>query len=159
MAYCRAKVNRSSIQNDSCEDPEYSVRGVPDFFLVINTFHIGPYGPTSRKNWPVWSNCFLRGFVLAFLSGHKATCDFPGVGVLTPCPLLIHPFKRNGLIERIYFQFKSRCVVFIFCRTFCQQTVKTLIRRHVLWRLIWVCIVCLCPISMTLGVNGLKSGL
>ena len=30
-------------------------------------------------------------------------------------------------------------------RTFCEQTVETLIRRRVLWRLIWVCAVCLCP--------------
>ena len=27
----------------------------------------------------------------------------------------------------------------------CMQTVKTLIRHRILWRLIWVCTVCLCP--------------
>ena len=30
-------------------------------------------------------------------------------------------------------------------RTFCEQTVETLIRSCVLRRLIWVCAVCLCP--------------
>ena len=42
-------------------------------------------------------------------------------------------------------------------RNFCWQTVETLIRRHVLWRLIWVCTVCLCPTKMTLGLYGLTS--
>ena len=32
-----------------------------------------------------------------------------------------------------------------FNRKFCKQTVENLIRRHVLWRLIWICTVCLCP--------------
>ena len=35
----------------------------------------------------------------------------------------------------------------------------TLIRRHVLWRLIWVCTVCLCHIKRTLGLYGLNYGL
>ena len=34
---------------------------------------------------------------------------------------------------------------------------KTLIRRRVLWRLIWVCTVCLCPKNGTLGLYGLKN--
>ena len=33
---------------------------------------------------------------------------------------------------------------------------ENLIRRRVLWRLIWVCTVCLCPTKMTLGLHGLK---
>ena len=41
-------------------------------------------------------------------------------------------------------------------RYFCKQTVKTLIRRRVLRRLIWVCTVCLCPKNGTLGLYGLK---
>ena len=36
------------------------------------------------------------------------------------------------------------------------QTVQTLIRRRVLWRLIWVYTVCLCPFKRTLGKNDLK---
>ena len=35
-----------------------------------------------------------------------------------------------------------------FNRTLCKQKVETLIRRHVLWRLIWVCTVCLCTTSL-----------
>ena len=41
-----------------------------------------------------------------------------------------------------------------FNRTFCKQTVETLIRRRVLRRLIWVCTVCLCPTQWTLGLYG-----
>ena len=36
------------------------------------------------------------------------------------------------------------------------QTVETLSGRHVLWRLIWVCTVCLCPTERTLGIYGLS---
>ena len=43
---------------------------------------------------------------------------------------------------------------FIFDRHFYKQTVKTLTRRRVLRRLIWVCTVCLGP--GTLGMNGLN---
>ena len=35
-------------------------------------------------------------------------------------------------------------------RTFCKQTVDTLIRRHILWRLACVCT---CPIKRTPGFN------
>ena len=35
------------------------------------------------------------------------------------------------------------------------QTVKTLIRRRLMRRLIWVYTVCQCPFSGTLGINGL----
>ena len=41
-------------------------------------------------------------------------------------------------------------------RNSCKQTVNTLIRRRVLWRLILVCTVCLCPKYWTLGLNGLN---
>ena len=37
-------------------------------------------------------------------------------------------------------------------RTFCEQTVETLIRCRVLRRLIWVCAVCLCPTKKEDGV-------
>ena len=40
-------------------------------------------------------------------------------------------------------------------RTFCKQTAETLIRRRVLWRLIWVCTDCICPTNRTLGLYGL----
>ena len=36
-------------------------------------------------------------------------------------------------------------------RKFCKQEVKTLIRCHTLWRLIWICTICVCPIKRPLG--------
>ena len=44
-----------------------------------------------------------------------------------------------------------------FNRTFCQQTVETLIRRRILWRLIWISTVCLCPTKRTLDLYVLKT--
>ena len=41
-------------------------------------------------------------------------------------------------------------------RIFCEQTVETLIRRRVLRRLIWVCVVCQCPTKRTLDLYGLS---
>ena len=78
----------------------------------------------------------------------------------------INPFVLNGIshssqldqsisILRVigwYFSFFSN-----FNRTFCKQTVETLIRRHIMRRLIWVCTVFLCPTKRTLGLYGLKS--
>ena len=46
-----------------------------------------------------------------------------------------------------------------FNRTFCEQTVETLIRRRILRRLIWVCAVCLCPTkkdAMLIWVNYMQ---
>ena len=42
-----------------------------------------------------------------------------------------------------------------FYRTFCKQTVETLIRYRVLLGLIWFCTVYLCPTKRTLGICGL----
>ena len=50
------------------------------------------------------------------------------------------------------FQFYSN-----FHRIFCNQTVETLIRPRILWHLIWVCTVCLCPIKRTLGLYWLNA--
>ena len=46
-----------------------------------------------------------------------------------------------------------------FHRKFCKQTVETLIRRHVLRCLIWVCTVCICPTKRMLGLYGLRISL
>ena len=50
-----------------------------------------------------------------------------------------------------------RLVFFIFYsninRMFGKQTVEILVRYRVLWRLIWVCTVCLCPTKRTLGLQ------
>ena len=73
-----------------------------------------------------------------------------------------NPFKQNVIshfyhldqyisvlrvVER-YFSF-----LFKFNRTFCKQTVETLIRH--MQCLIWVCNVCLCPIKRKLGLYWL----
>ena len=55
-------------------------------------------------------------------------------------------------VEWRYFSFYST-----FNRTFCMQTVETLIRRRFLRRLIWVYTVFICPTEKTLGVFGLTS--
>ena len=41
-----------------------------------------------------------------------------------------------------------------FDRTACTQTVETLIRRCVLWRLVWVSSVSQCPTKRTLGLSN-----
>ena len=43
-----------------------------------------------------------------------------------------------------------------FNRTYCKQTVESLIRRRVLWCLIWVWTVCLCPTKSRLDLYGLR---
>ena len=49
--------------------------------------------------------------------------------------------------------------IYRFCsnsdRTFCKQTVENLIRRHNLWRLVWVCTVCLHPTKRMLGLYNM----
>ena len=61
------------------------------------------------------------------------------------------PFPIKGLLGGI-FHFYSN-----FDRTFCEQTVETLIRRRGLRRLIWVYNVCLCPTKRTLCLYELNS--
>ena len=62
------------------------------------------------------------------------------------------PFPVLG-VSGVLFHFYCTC---ISNRYSCQQTKKTLIRRHVLQRLIWVCTVCLCPKNGTIGLYGLR---
>ena len=85
-----------------------------------------------------------------------------------PGSATVNPFKPNGIthyyqldqsifilrVIRLYFSFYQNSN-----RASCKRTVETLIRRHILWRLIWVCKVCLCPTKRTLGiwVNAVKS--
>ena len=63
------------------------------------------------------------------------------------------PFRFKGYLVGIFhFHFYSN-----FKRTFCKQTVDSLTSCCVLWRLIWVCIGCICPTKRTLGLYGLSS--
>ena len=48
------------------------------------------------------------------------------------------------------FHFYSNCN-----RQSCMQTVEALIRRHVMWRLIWVCVVCIFPTKRRQCLNRL----
>ena len=79
---------------------------------------------------------------------------------------LLNPFMPNVFSH--HYQFGESIsnlrvgwlVVFLlfysnFKRQFCKQTVENLIRRRVLWRLIWFCTVCRCPTKKTLGLYGL----
>ena len=59
----------------------------------------------------------------------------------------------------INFRLMGCWVVSIFQRNFCKQTAETLIRRRILWHLIWFSTVCLRPIKRTFGLYGLKGGL
>ena len=68
-------------------------------------------------------------------------------------PFLINwtsPFPILELLGGI-FHFYSN-----FKRHVCKQTVENLIRRRILWHLIWFCTVCQCPTKRLLGFNGLK---
>ena len=72
---------------------------------------------------------------------HNAPYKLNGINWTSPFPIL-------GLLGGI-FHFYSN-----FNKILCKQTVKTLIRRHILC-LIWVCTVCICPTKRTLGLYGL----
>ena len=77
-----------------------------------------------------------------------------------------NPFMPNGISHRYHLEqsiYVLRDVSLLggifyssFNRKLCRQTVETLIRCHILWRLIWVCTICLCPTKRTLGIYGLK---
>ena len=60
----------------------------------------------------------------------------------------LFPFERL-LVGIVHFYSNSN-------RIFCKHTVETLIRRRILWCLIWVYTVCLYPTKRTLGLYGLK---
>ena len=70
-----------------------------------------------------------------------------------------HPYQLDESISNFrvvgwYFSF-----LFKYNRNFSKQTVENLIRRRVLWRLIWLRIVCLCPTKRKLGLyHGLIIG-
>ena len=62
----------------------------------------------------------------------------------------------------VHFHFKGCWVVFLFFIqilkgiSFTKKTVENLIRRRVLWRLVWFCTVCRCPTRRTLDFYGLS---
>ena len=81
-----------------------------------------------------------------------------------PSVSFVKPFKPNGIfhsyqLDQSISVFEGCWVIFFilfnYNRTFCKKTVWTLIRRRVLWRLIIVRVVCLCPTKRTLIILGL----
>ena len=79
------------------------------------------------------------------------------------------------MVERLFFAVPQGCLRFVivvfpdhtyllfllggishFIRTFCKETVETLIRKRFLRHLVRVCIIWLCPIKRTLGLYGLN---
>ena len=76
-----------------------------------------------------------------------------------------NPFMPNGISHRYQLEQSIsvlRGVTWYFSffiqvnRKLCKQTVETLIRRRILWHLVWVCTICLYPTKRTLGIYGLK---
>ena len=85
----------------------------------------------------------LITFVLSHSLSHLCRMYFP---------ILINwtsPFPILWLLGGIFHFYSS------FERNFCLQTVENLIRRRVLWRLIWFCHVCRCDTKRTLGLYRL----
>ena len=80
-----------------------------------------------------------------FGSGGIFTCNYTGILThirLVDLPILINwtsPFPILGLSGVPFHSYSN------FNKNSCKQTGETLITRRVLWRLIWVCTVCLCP--------------
>ena len=58
---------------------------------------------------------------------------------LSSAAVVIGALKVKGLLGGIFHFYSNSNTAF------CKQMMETLIRRRVLWRLIWVCAVCLCP--------------
>ena len=78
--------------------------------------------------------------------------------------VLIDPLKPNWIshynnFEQLILMLGVLGGIFLFFPNFkrrlCKQTVKLLC---IMWCLIWICIVCLCPIKRTLDLYGLDVG-
>ena len=90
-------------------------------FIILNNSHSNQ---EYYSNWTFSNNSFQRSLP-ALIS---RTCPFPILGELC-C-----------IFQCFFFSF--------FYRTF--QTVKILIKHRIMWYLVWVCIVWLCPIKDTI---------
>ena len=108
-----------------------------DFFMEVNNMNPDQ---TALGSSLIWVHIACNIGYLTHLSGMEL-------------PTVINwnsPFLFQGMLGGI-FHFYSK-----INRTFCKQTVETLIRRGILWRLVWVCIVCLRPTKWMLGLYGLR---
>ena len=87
------------------------------------------------------------------------------VSVLRVKLLLIH-LCRNGLIylqssDRSFFNINDVCLAFVmtmlYIHSYLMERVYALDRRRVLWRQIWVCTVCQCPLLWDARFKWVKS--
>ena len=100
------------------------------------------FGHLLGKGWPLGSRLWCLNVSLSLFHW------YPGSGVVLDCidSWSLHPYF---LCWVVFFIFYSN-----FKRNICKQTVKNLIRRSVLRRLIWFCAVGRCPTQRTLGLYG-----
>ena len=67
----------------------------------------------------------------------------------------IKPIKPFKTIRMSYVYVFGQCISVVRVEEF-RKTVEILIRLHVLWHLIWVCIICKCPTKRTLDLHVLS---
>ena len=69
----------------------------------------------------------------------------------TVLEFLTHPLDKSVSVLMVV---GGIFLFFFFDGTLYKQSVDTLVRRRVLWHLIWVCMLRLCPIKRTLVLKG-----
>ena len=82
-------------------DPGNSIGSGPEFLLVINLFHRGPYGPPLRGNGHHGCHCISRapGSILLFVGKYIETCNFSGGGSGPLVPPLDPPMRGTCIEE------------------------------------------------------------
>ena len=105
--------------------------------------------PTSENGWvisPFAKVSFLEFLNLQYNLTHLSQTEFPTV-INWTSPIFV--VRVVGWYFTFFFS--------NFNRTFCEQSVKIVIRCCILWRLIWVCTVCLCPTKRMPGLYWFRS--
>ena len=118
---------------------------------------------STKISWasrPIYSLLTVNTYMNILTNSQQMKCS-----ISTGSAMFVSPFMPNGFsnlyqLDEFIYNFRVVSGIFHFYsnfnRTFCKQTVETLIRRHVMWRLTWVCTVCLCPTKRKLGLYGLR---
>ena len=109
--------------------------------IVTDSISFDVDGAFKNKVW-CWMFNHLYSYAFSYKLTHLSRMEFP---ILTNWTSL---FSFQGLFG-CKFHFYSN-----LNRTFCKVTVQTLIRRHSLGHLVWVCTFCMCPTKRTLGLYG-----
>ena len=117
---------------------EFNVRrvlhGQVSLAAVNQTYVIHEAMKGCKKSKDSLTACFDNVNINISKLTHLSRMEFPNLNNWTS------PFLFFGLLGGILSLFSN------FKRTYCNQTVQTLIRRHILWCLIWFCNVC--PVSL-----------